>query len=68
MLELAAECRAHPTMIHQRKKALHEAWPITLSGVVEKRQKIGEGAVRSLYAKLAELALANEPTVCASIF
>jgi hypothetical protein len=55
-------------MIHQRKKALHEAWPITLSGVVEKRQKIGEGAVRSLYAKLAELALANEPTVCASIF
>jgi hypothetical protein len=63
-LELIAEF----SVIHQWKTALLEAWPISLSGVVEKGPKISEGTVRSLYAKLEKLALANESTVRASIF
>lgn len=58
--ELAAEYGVHPTMIHQWKKAL-------LGGAAEIFERGGktapavdEDTVRSLHAKIGELAVAND--------
>jgi len=58
--ELAAEYGVHPTMIHQWKKAL-------LDGAAEIFERGGKTApvvdddtVRSLHAKIGELAVAND--------
>ncbi|MGR3493549.1 MAG: transposase, partial [Shimia sp.] len=58
--ELAAEYGVHPTMIHQWKKALPEG----ASGIFErgskKKAELDEETVRSLHAKIGELAVAND--------
>jgi transposase-like protein len=58
--ELAAEYGVHPTMIHQWKKAL-------LDGAADLFERGGKAApvvdddtVRSLHAKIGELAVAND--------
>jgi transposase len=59
--ELAAEYGVHPTMIHQWKKALLEG----ASDIFERSGRtqaaeIDEETVRSLHAKIGELAVAND--------
>ena len=57
--ELASRFGAHPTMIHQWKRALLEG----ASGVFErggrKKPEIDEEQVKELHAKIGELAVAN---------
>lgn len=59
--ELAAAFGAHPTMIHQWKKALLEGAQDIFQRGGKKTPEIDEGAVRDLHAKIGELAVANEP-------
>ena len=58
--ELAVQFGVHPTMIHQWKRALLEG----ASGVFERGSKkapeIDEEQVKDLYAKIGELAVAND--------
>jgi len=59
--ELAAEYGVHPTMIHQWKKALLEAASDNFErgGRTQAAEVDGE-TVRSLHAKIGELAVAND--------
>jgi len=58
--ELASRFGAHPTLIHQWKKALLEG----ASGVFErgskKKAEIDEEQVKELHTKIGELAVAND--------
>lgn len=59
--ELAAEYGVHPTMIHQWKKALLEgASDIFERGGRTLAAEVDEETVRSLHAKIGELAVAND--------
>lgn len=59
--ELAAEYGVHPTMIHQWKKALLDgAADIFERGGTKPAVEVDEKAVRSLHAKIGELAVAND--------
>jgi transposase len=59
--ELAAAYGVHPTMIHQWKKALLEgASDIFERGGRTQAAEIDEDTVRSLHAKIGELAVAND--------
>ncbi|WP_109464843.1 transposase [Albibacillus kandeliae] len=57
--ELAAEYGVHPTMIHHWKKALLEGAPDIFERGGKKKAEIDEETVRSLHAKIGELAVAN---------
>ena len=57
--ELAAEYGVHPTMIHQWKKALLEEASDIFERGGKKKAEIDEETVRSLHAKIGELAVAN---------
>lgn len=60
--ELAAASKFHPTLFHQRKKALLDG----ASGIFERGGKraataeIAEDTARNLHAKIGELAVAND--------
>ena len=59
--ELAAEYGVHSTMIHQWKKALLDgAADIFERGGRKPVVKVDEETVRSLHAKIGELAVAND--------
>ena len=59
--ELAAEYGVHPTMIHQWKKALLDgAADIFERGGRKPVAEVDEETVRSLHAKIGELAIAND--------
>lgn len=59
--ELAADYGVHPTMIHQWKKALLEgASDIFERGGRTQAAELDEETVRSLHAKIGELAVAND--------
>ena len=59
--ELAAEYGVHPTMIHQWKKALLDgAADIFERGGRKPVAEVDEETVRSLHAKIGELAVAND--------
>ena len=59
--ELAAEYGVHPTMIHQWKKALLDgAADIFERGSRKPAAEVDEETVRSLHAKIGELAVAND--------
>jgi transposase len=59
--ELARAYGVHPTMIHQRKKALLEGATAIFERGFRKKAEIDEGALRDLHAKIGELAAADEP-------
>jgi transposase len=56
----AAEYGVHPTMIHQWKKALLEGAADIFERGGMKTAEIHEETVRSLHAKIGELAVAND--------
>lgn len=59
--ELSAEYGVHPTMIHQWKKALLDgAADIFERGGRKPVSEVDEETVRSLHAKIGELAVAND--------
>ena len=58
--ELAGEYGVHPTMIHQWKKALLEGASDIFTRGGKKTAGIDEETVRSLHAKIGELAVAND--------
>ncbi len=58
--ELAAEYGVHPTMIHQWKKALLEGAADIFERGGKRAPEIDEDTVRSLHAKIGELAVAND--------
>ena len=59
--EVAAEYGVHPTMIHQWKKALLDgAADIFERGSKKSAVEVDEETVRSLHAKIGELAVAND--------
>ncbi|MFC0201928.1 transposase [Paracoccus rhizosphaerae] len=58
--ELAAEYGVHPTMIHQWKKALLEGAADIFERGSRKPAAVDEETVRSLHAKIGELAVAND--------
>ena len=59
--ELAAEYGVHPTMIHQWKKSLLDgAADIFERGSKKSAVEVDEETVRSLHAKIGELAVAND--------
>ena len=58
--ELAAEYGVHPTMIHQWKKALLEGAAAIFERGAKKTAEVDEETVRSLHAKIGELAVAND--------
>jgi len=59
--ELAAEYGVHPTMIHHWKKALLDgAADIFERGGRKPVAEVDEETVRSLHAKIGELAVAND--------
>ena len=58
--ELAAEYGVHPTMIHQWKKALLEGASDIFERGGKMRTEVDEETVRSLHAKIGELAVAND--------
>ena len=57
--ELAAEHGVHPTMINQWKRALLEGAPDIFERG-SKKAEVDEETVRSLHAKIGELAVAND--------
>jgi transposase len=57
--EQAAEYGVHPTMIHQWKKALLEGAADIFERGAKKTAEVDEETVRSLHAKIGELAVAN---------
>lgn len=58
--ELAAEYGVHPTMIHQWKKALLDGAADIFERGGRKPAEADEETVRSLHAKIGELAVAND--------
>lgn len=56
----AAEYGVHPTMIHQWKKALLEGASDIFERGGKKKAEVDEETVRSLNAKIGELAVAND--------
>ena len=58
--ELAAEYGLHPTMIHQWKKALLEGASDIFVRGGKKKAEVDENTVRSLYARIGGLAVAND--------
>ena len=58
--ELAAEYGVHPTMINQWKRALLEGAPDIFERGSKKKTEVDEETVRSLHAKIGELAVAND--------
>ncbi|SFH19637.1 Transposase, partial [Paracoccus aminovorans] len=58
--ELAAEYGVHPTMIHQWKKALLEGAADIFERGSRKPVEVDEETVRSLHAKIGELAVVND--------
>lgn len=59
--ELAAEYGVHPTMIHQWKKALLEGASDIFERCGRKQAaEVDEETVRSLHAKIGELAVASD--------
>ena len=61
VFELAAEYGVHPTMIHQWKKALLDgAADIFERGGRTQAAEVDEETVRSLHAKIGELAVATD--------
>ena len=58
--ELAAEYGMHPTMIHQWKKALLDGAADIFERGGKRAPEIDEETVRSLHAKIGELAVAND--------
>ncbi|MBS4011769.1 MAG: transposase [Roseovarius sp.] len=58
--ELATEYGVHPTMIHQWKKALLDGAADIFERGGKKAPEIDEDTVRSLHAKIGELAVAND--------
>jgi hypothetical protein len=57
---LATEYGVHPTMIHQWKKALLDGAADIFKRGGKKAPEIDEDTVRSLHAKIGELAVAND--------
>jgi transposase len=58
--ELAVEYGVHPTMIHQWKKALLVGAADIFEGGGKKSPEVDEDMVRSLHAKIGELAVASD--------
>lgn len=58
--EFAAENGVHPTMIHQWKKALLNGAADIFERGGKRAPEIDEETVRSLHAKIGELAVAND--------
>jgi transposase len=58
--ELAAEYGVHPTMIHQWKKALFDGAADIFEPGGKTAPVVDEDTVRSLHAKIGELAVAND--------
>jgi len=58
--ELAAAYEVHPTMIHQWKKALLDGAADIFERGGKKSPVVDEDTVRSLHAKIGELAVAND--------
>lgn len=58
--ELAAEYGVHPTMIHHWKKALLDGAADIVERGSRKPAEVDEETVRSLHAKIGELAVAND--------
>jgi transposase len=58
--ELALAYGVHPTMIHQWKKALLEGAADIFERGSKKPAEVDEETVRSLHAKIRELAVAND--------
>ena len=58
--ELAVEYGVHPTMIHQWRKALLEGAADIVERGSKKPAEVDEETVRSLHAKIGELAVAND--------
>lgn len=58
--ELAAEYGVHPTMIHQWKKSLQDGAADVFERGSKKSAEVDEETVRSLHAKIGELAVAND--------
>jgi len=58
--ELTAEYGVHPTMIHQWKKALLEGASDIFERGGKKKAEVDEETMRSLHAKIGELAVAND--------
>ena len=58
--ELAAEYGVHPTMIHQWKKTLLDGAADVFERGTKKTAEVDEDTVRSLHAKIGELAVAND--------
>lgn len=58
--ELAAEYGVHPTMIHQWKKSLLDGAADIFERGSKKSAEVDEETVRSLHAKIGELAVAND--------
>lgn len=58
--ELAAEYGVHPTMIHQWKKALLDGAAEIFERGGKAAPAVDEDTVRSLHAKIGELAVAND--------
>ena len=59
--ELAADYGVHPTMIHQWKKALLQGAADIFKRGGRRKAEVDEETVRSLHAKIGELAVANDP-------
>ena len=58
--ELAAEYGVHPTMIHQWKRALLDGAADIFERGGKTAPVVDEDTVRSLHAKIGELAVAND--------
>ena len=58
--ELAAEYGVHPTMIHQWKKSLLDGAADIFERGGKRAPEIDEETVRSLHAKIGELAVASD--------
>mgnify|MGYP001393395150 FL=1 len=58
--ELAAAYEVHPTMIHQWKKALLDGAADIFERGAKAAPVVDEDTVRSLHAKIGELAVAND--------
>jgi len=58
--ELSAAYGVHPTMIHQWKKALLDGAADVFERGGRKGAEVDEETVRSLHAKIGELAVAND--------